>query len=106
VAGPAEGPYLDVLTRAEPRGAGPSLGLAVRQLRQQRLGDTLVYLTGPGARTGLGEVSALRGAYPTVVLARFGATDAPPVAGGGGVVFVDAADGAQFAAAWDGIRGW
>ena len=34
------------------------------RLRQHRLGDTLVFLTGPGGRADLGLVSALRGPYP------------------------------------------
>ncbi|OZV73628.1 DUF58 domain-containing protein [Micromonospora echinospora] len=82
-----------------------SLPDATTRLRQQRAGDTLVFLTGPGGRAGLGHVGALRGAYPSVVVAVFGAADATP-ADGAGLVVIDAVDGAAFAAEWDGVRRW
>ncbi|SCL19865.1 Protein of unknown function DUF58 [Micromonospora pallida] len=85
-------------------GAG-SLSEATARLRQQRAGDTLVFLTGPGGRAGLGHVGALRGAYPSVVVGVLGATDPTP-ADGAGLVVIDAADGAAFAAEWDGVRRW
>jgi uncharacterized protein (DUF58 family) len=81
------------------------LGAAVDRLRVHRLGDTLIVLTGPAGRDGLGLVSALKGPYVAVVAGVIGGghTDA---AAPGGVVVVDAADGTAFAAAWDGVRGW
>jgi uncharacterized protein (DUF58 family) len=82
-----------------------SLPDATVRLRQQRAGDTLVFLTGPGGRAGLGHVGALRGAYPSVVVAVLGVTDPTP-ADGAGLVVIDAADGAAFAAEWDGVRRW
>ncbi|NES14619.1 MULTISPECIES: DUF58 domain-containing protein [Micromonospora] len=81
------------------------LRAAMSRLRQDRLGDTLVFLTGPGARGDLGHVGALRGAYPSVVVGVFGAAGPTP-AGAAGLTVVDAADGAEFAAEWDGIRRW
>ncbi|MFI7430675.1 DUF58 domain-containing protein [Micromonospora sp. NPDC049836] len=81
------------------------LPAAMGRLRRDRLGDTLVVLTGPGARGDLGHVGALRGAYPSVVVGVFGAPDRTPP-GAAGLVVVDAADGAGFAAEWDGIRRW
>lgn len=81
------------------------LPAATTRLRQQRLGDTLVFLTGPGGRSELGRVGALRGAYPSVVAAVFGAAEPTP-ADQTGLVVVDAADGAAFAAEWDGVRRW
>ena len=75
------------------------------RLRQERLGDTLVFLTGPGGRGDLGQVGALRGAYPSVLVGVLGATEPTP-AGAAGLVVVDAADGAEFAAEWDGVRRW
>lgn len=81
------------------------LRTAMSGLRQERLGDTLVFLTGPGARGDLGHVGALRGAYPSVVVGVFGAAGPTP-AGAAGLTVVDAADGAGFAAEWDGIRRW
>ncbi|MER5458272.1 DUF58 domain-containing protein [Micromonospora sp. NPDC002389] len=78
---------------------------AAARLRRDRLGDTLVVLTGPGGREDLGHVGALRGAYPSVVVGVFGAAEATPP-GAAGLVVVDAADGAAFAAEWDGVRRW
>ncbi|MGW9195223.1 DUF58 domain-containing protein [Micromonospora chersina] len=101
----AVGP-LDRLAAAELAGGGEDvLRAALTRLRQDRLGDTLVFLTGPGARGDLGHVGALRGAYPSVVVGMFGAAE-PTAAGVAGLVVVDAADGAGFAAEWDGIRRW
>ena len=82
------------------------LAQQVRRLRTQRLGDTLVFLTGPGGRDDLGAVSGLRGPYPVVVAGLFGDRDAAPVSAGDGMIVIEADDGPQFAAAWDGVRGW
>ncbi|MFU8873172.1 DUF58 domain-containing protein [Micromonospora sp. SL4-19] len=101
----AGGP-LDRLAAAELTDGGEDvLPTAMSRLRQERLGDTLIFLTGPGGHTDLGHVGALRRAYPSVVVGVFGATQPTP-AGAAGLVVVDAADGAQFAAEWDGIRRW
>ncbi|MFI7608289.1 DUF58 domain-containing protein [Micromonospora sp. NPDC049366] len=81
------------------------LRAAAARLRRDRLGDTLVVLTGPGGRDDLGHVGALRGAYPSVVVGVFGATEPTPP-GTAGLVVIDAADGAEFAAEWDGVRRW
>lgn len=106
VAGPAGGGYLDVLTeavlRGPRRGTDDPLAPTARLLRQQRLGDTLVFLTGRGASDQLGVIGALRGPYPVVLVALFGAGQDVVPSGGDGVVVLDVADGAQFAAAWDG----
>ncbi|GAB3863589.1 hypothetical protein GCM10029963_72540 [Micromonospora andamanensis] len=82
-----------------------TLEAAAARLRRDRLGDTLVVLTGPGATGDLGHVGALRGAYPSVVVGIFGAAEPTPP-GAAGLVVVDAADGAAFAAEWDGVRRW
>jgi len=74
-------------------------------LRQRRVGDTLVYLTGGGGVGDLGLVAGLRGAYPAVVAAVFG-TDAPVPSTVHSVLVLNAADGPEFAAAWDGVRSW
>jgi uncharacterized protein (DUF58 family) len=102
------GDYLDRLASADlhpgPRGADP-LRTATTRLRQERLGDTLVFLTGPGGRADLGYLGGLRGAYPSVVVAVFGGDgETPP--GAAGLVVIDAADGAAFAAEWDGVPRW
>ncbi|MGW4498892.1 DUF58 domain-containing protein [Micromonospora sp. NPDC004336] len=78
---------------------------ATARLRRERLGDTLVFLTGPGGRDDLGAVGALRAAYPSVVVGIFGAAEPAP-AGTAGLVVIDAPDGAAFAAEWDGVRRW
>ena len=104
VSGVADGAFLDVLTEAALRGG--DLTRTLRSLRQNRLGDTLVYLTGPGGRADLGAVTALRGAYPVVIAGLFGDRDAAPVSAGGGLIVIEAEDGVQFAGAWDGVRGW
>jgi uncharacterized protein (DUF58 family) len=98
------GPYLDILTEAS-LGDG-DLTRTLRRMRTQRLGDTLVYLTGPGGRKDLGEVSALRGPYPAVMAGLFGDRDSAPVSAGDGLIVIEADTGEQFAAAWDGVRGW
>nr|WP_230416177.1 DUF58 domain-containing protein [Micromonospora tarapacensis] len=98
----AVGP-LDRLAAVSLAGDG-TLEAAAARLRRDRLGDTLVVLTGPGGRDDLGHVGALRGAYPSVVVGVFGAAE--PTPGGAGLVVVDAVDGAAFAAEWDGVRRW
>ncbi|MDG4811189.1 DUF58 domain-containing protein [Micromonospora sp. WMMD1120] len=96
---------LDRLAAAELSAGAGTVQAATTRLRQDRLGDTLIFLTGPGGRDELGHVGALRGAYPSVVVGVFGATEPTPP-GAAGLVVVDAADGAQFAAEWDGVRRW
>lgn len=102
--GGAAGP-LDRLAAAELSSDDDAVRAATTRLRQDRLGDTLIFLTGPGGRGELGHVGALRGAYPSVVVGVFGAAEPTPP-GAAGLVVVDAADGAQFAAEWDGVRRW
>ncbi|MER7457356.1 DUF58 domain-containing protein [Micromonospora sp. NPDC126480] len=80
-----------------------TLDAVLTRLRGDRLGDTLVVLTGPGGRAALGRVAALRGAYPSVVVGVFGAAEP---ANATGLVVIDAADGAAFAAEWDRVRRW
>ncbi|MEV4713925.1 DUF58 domain-containing protein [Micromonospora sp. NPDC049374] len=95
---------LDRLAAVALTGEG-TLEAAAARLRRDRLGDTLVVLTGPGAAEDLGHVGALRGAYPSVLVGIFGAGQPTPP-GAAGLVVVDAADGAAFAAEWDGVRRW
>jgi uncharacterized protein (DUF58 family) len=124
---PAIRAYLDALAEAElHEGDAAALAEAAARLRQRRLGDTLVYLTGPGSaasgRSGaesavkrpelggslpedLGEIGALRGAYPSIVVGTLGGDDPIPSTVEG-LLILAAADGADFAAAWDGVRSW
>jgi uncharacterized protein (DUF58 family) len=104
VTSTATGPFLDVLTEATLGEA--ELAATLRRLRAQRLGDTLVFLTGPGGRRDLGAVSGLRGPYPVVLAGLFGDRDAAPVSSGDGLIVIEAENGVEFAAAWDGVRGW
>lgn len=83
---------------------GDGLKAAVDRLRQQRAGDTVIFLTGAGARPDLGLVGSLRGPYAAVVVSVFGEGGTPATVEG--MVVLDAADGEAFAAAWDGVRGW
>jgi uncharacterized protein (DUF58 family) len=96
--------YLDALAEAELRADG-SLADAAARLRQRRLGDTLVYLTGPARPEDLGEIGALRGAYPSIVVGALGGTGSSPSTVEGLLVLA-ATDGADFATAWDGVRTW
>ena len=104
VSGLTTGPFLDVLTEASLQ-AG-DLTQKIRHLRTQRLGDTLVFLTGPGGRADLGAMSSLRGPYPVVIAGLFGDRDATPVSAGEQMIVIEAEDGEQFAGAWDAVRRW
>jgi uncharacterized protein (DUF58 family) len=120
--------YLDVLAEAElhgpephstephstephrtaPHGAKPHnadrLDTTVAEIRAQRIGDTLIFLTGPAGAADLGRVGVLRGAYPALVAGTFGTAEAPAAIEG--LVVLTARDGVDFAAAWDGVQAW
>ena len=96
--------YLDVLAEAVLH-EGPPLAEATARLRQRRIGDTLIHLTGPGGPADLGEIGALRGAYPSIVVGVLGGADPVPSAAAG-LLVLTAADGSDFAAEWDGVRSW
>jgi uncharacterized protein (DUF58 family) len=98
------GPHLDVLTEAA-LGAG-DLTATLRRLRAQKIGDTLIFLTGPGGRDDLGAVSGLRGTYPVALAGILGDRDSAPASPTDRLLVIEAVDGAEFAAAWDGMRGW
>jgi uncharacterized protein (DUF58 family) len=102
--GSGGGDFLDRLAEAELHGDADLSGTTAR-LRRDRLGDTLVFLTGSGGRADLGLVGALRGPYPSVVVGMFGG-EGPTAAGSDGVVVLDAADGPDFAARWEGVQRW
>ncbi|WP_028569009.1 DUF58 domain-containing protein [Salinispora tropica] len=105
-AGAPDSEVVGPLDRLAAAGLGAdTLDAMLTRLRGDRLGDTLIALTGPGGRETLGRFGALRGAYPSVVVAVFGAAEPaqPPATG---MVVIDAADGAAFAAEWDRVRRW
>jgi uncharacterized protein (DUF58 family) len=101
------GPLLDLLAEANLREASPEADLrtAIESLRNRRMGDTLIHLSGPPNVDDLGVVAGLRGAYPSIIAGVFG-----PVESGfateSGMLVVSCVDGADFAGAWDGIRAW
>jgi hypothetical protein len=79
--------------------------MAVESLRLRRVGDTLVYLSGPADADDLSLVAGLRGAYPSIIAGVFGPVGSA-LAAESGLLVVACVDGADFAAAWDGIRAW
>lgn len=95
------------LARPGQGGADDPVALVCDRLRQQRPGDTLVYLTGAGDSGAVARVGALRGAFATVLVGRIAAAgDGPPagvVVPPTGVLFVEATDGPGFAAGWDAV---
>ncbi|HEY0699594.1 MAG TPA: DUF58 domain-containing protein [Micromonospora sp.] len=75
------------------------------RLRQERAGDTLVFLTGPGGRDDVGYLGTLRGAYPVVVVGILG-SEGGTAPGARGMLVIEADDGTGFAAEWDGVGRW
>jgi uncharacterized protein (DUF58 family) len=108
--------YLDLLAEATLSGGGggdgsdgsgaDELSATVAQLRTRRVGDTLVFLTGPGGIAGLDQVGTLRAAYPSLVAGAFGTTDGQVPTALDGLRVLSPADGADFAAEWDGVSAW
>jgi uncharacterized protein (DUF58 family) len=103
------GPQLDLLAEANlvlAATIGPDpLRAAMERLRVRRLGDTLLFLTGPPNEDDLGIVAGLRGAYPSIIAGTFGPVESG-LATTAGVLVVGAADGPDFAAVWDGVSAW
>jgi len=104
------GPLLDLLAEAtlvgdERTRDAETLRAATERLRVRRTGDTLLYLTGPPDQDDLGVVAGLRGAYPSIIAGVFGPVESG-LATAAGLLMVGAVDGADFAAAWDGVRAW
>jgi uncharacterized protein (DUF58 family) len=105
-AGPADAsPMLDRLAEASPTAPPDALDTATRRLRQHKLGDTLIYLTGSGRPDDLAPVGALAPGYPTIVAGVFGDQFGVPKAVAGMQVLA-VADAADFAAAWDSLGRW
>jgi uncharacterized protein (DUF58 family) len=117
VAGAAAGssevtvaPLLDLLAEVGLAGAPgerdtDALRAAAERLRVRRSGDTLIFLTGPPDEGDLGVIAGLRGAYPSIITAVFGPVETG-LATSANLLVVGAADGADFAGVWDGVRAW
>jgi hypothetical protein len=96
---------LDRLAEATPSAKDDVLDLATRRLRQHKLGDTLIYLTGSGRPDDLAPVGALAPGYPTIVAGVFGDPEGVPNAVAGMQVLT-VTDTEDFAASWDGLGRW
>jgi uncharacterized protein (DUF58 family) len=97
-------PMLDLLAEIT-LAPDASLRAAVERMRVRRMGDTLIFLTGPPREEDLGLLASLRGAYPSIIAGVFGSVESG-LATTAGLLVVGASDGADFAAAWDGVRAW
>ena len=96
--------YLDALAEARLHDDA-DLTLATTRLRHNRSGDTLIHLTGLPGAADLGAIAGLRGGYPMIVAGVLG-TDSAPGTAAEGLMVLAATDGADFAAAWDGVQRW
>jgi uncharacterized protein (DUF58 family) len=103
-AGHGVRPFLDALAEAKLGGAA-SLQEAAQRLRHRRVGDTLIAFTGSADQGALEAVGALRDVYPSIVLSMIGHQRAGTTTMAG-LLVLSAADGADFAAAWDGLGAW
>jgi uncharacterized protein (DUF58 family) len=101
------GAMLDLLAEAElaEPAEADALAVAAERLRVRRVGDTLLYLAGPPRQDDLGILASLRGAYPSIIAGVFGTVESG-LSTNAGVLVLAATDGADFAAAWDGVRAW
>ncbi|MCD0447173.1 DUF58 domain-containing protein [Glycomyces sp. A-F 0318] len=98
VSGAGRDAYGDLLAELHP-GAAESLDAYVARLTAARYGDTLVWITGTEPPTE--RLAALKRAYPTVIAVHLAAGLPTSAALAGGLPTVRAADGEQFAAAWN-----
>ncbi|MBB6038084.1 DUF58 domain-containing protein [Phytomonospora endophytica] len=97
--------YLDALSEAELTVDEDALNETVNRLRHQRLGDTLIYLTGSGRPLETPQLASLRGGHPAILAAVLGPGN-PGHGTVGGFPVLGAADGREFAAAWHGAGAW
>jgi uncharacterized protein (DUF58 family) len=96
--------FLDALAEVE-LSSTESLDDAAKRLRHRRVGDTLIAVTGSADQGALEAIGALRDVYPSIVLGMIGHQQAGTTTMSG-LLMLSAADGADFAAAWDGVRAW
>lgn len=98
VSGAGRDSYGDLLAELNPD-ARDSLSVYVQRLTAARYGDTLVWITGTEPPTD--RLATLKRAYPTVIAVHLAAGLPTSAAVAGGVPTIRAADGEQFAAAWN-----
>lgn len=97
--------YLDALAEARPSEDENALNDAVVRLRHQRLGDTLIYLTGSARPLETPQIASLRGGHPALLAAVLGPGN-PGHTTVNGIPVLGAADGEEFVAAWHGAGAW
>lgn len=98
VSGAGRDSYGDVLAELAPN-ASDGLGAYVSRLTSARYGDTLVWITGTEPPTD--RLAVLKRAYPTVIAVHLAHGLPTSASLAGGVPTIRAADGEQFAAAWN-----
>ncbi|MEU5155175.1 DUF58 domain-containing protein [Glycomyces sp. NPDC021274] len=98
VSGAGRDSYGDLLAELNPD-AKDSLSAYVSRLTAARYGDTLVWITGTEPPTD--RLAVLKRAYPTVIAVHLAAGLPTSASLAGGVPTIRAADGEQFAAAWN-----
>lgn len=98
VSGAGRDSYGDLLAELTPN-ASDSLGAYVSRLAAARHGDTLVWITGVEPPTD--RLAVLKRAYPTVIAVHLAPGLPTSATLAGGVPTIRAADGEQFAAAWN-----
>jgi len=98
VSGAGRDSYGDLLAELSPN-AADTLDAYVARLSAARYGDTLVWITGTEPPTD--RLAVLRRAYPTVIAVHLAAGLPTSAALAGGLPTIRAADGEQFAAAWN-----
>jgi len=96
-------PFLDALAEAELVEI-ESLDEAAKRLRHRRIGDTLLAFSGAADKGALEAIGALRDVYPSIVLGMIGHGAGTSTTAG--LLVLSAADGKDFAAAWDGLGAW
>ncbi|GAA2170950.1 MULTISPECIES: DUF58 domain-containing protein [Glycomyces] len=98
VSGAGRDSYGDLLAELAPN-ASDGLGAYVSRLSSARYGDTLVWITGTEPPTD--RLAVLKRAYPTVIAVHLAHGLPTSASLAGGVPTIRAADGEQFAAAWN-----
>ncbi|MDA1358748.1 DUF58 domain-containing protein [Glycomyces luteolus] len=98
VSGAGRDSYGDLLAELAPD-AKDSLSAYVSRLTAARYGDTLVWITGTEPPTD--RLATLKRAYPTVIAVHLALGLPTSASLAGGVPTIRAADGEQFAAAWN-----